>query len=88
MIQILAVVAVVHFTRESRKKNGHESVNLDALITHPLEKLVRHTPAPHIIIDEAHLHALASLGDECVSHQISQRVVLYQIGVDMDMVLR
>ena len=60
----LSVVAVVHLTRERRETHGHERSHLDPLFTHPLEEMMTHVPATHVIVDHPDLHPLSRLRDK------------------------
>ena len=59
---------------------------LDTLLAHAFKETVTHTPAAHIVIGDTHLDTLAGFVNQCVSHQISQWVILNDIHVDMDVV--
>ena len=82
----LTVVAVVHLTGERGKTHGQKRHHLDTFLTHPLEEAVRHAPTAYVIVDDTHLYPLAYLVYQSVSHEITQRVVLEDIHIDMNMV--
>lgn len=82
----LAMVAVVDLAGEGRKADGHEGVDLHPTLTHPLIEAGRDAPAAHVVVDDAHLHALGSLGDQGVAHEAPQGVVLEEEEVEVDMV--
>ena len=79
----LAVVAVVDLARERGEAHRQERMHLDALAAHALEERLRHVPAPHIVVYQAHLHPLAGLGYEGVGNEAAQRVVGKDVDVDV-----
>lgn len=79
----LAVVAVVDLAGECRKLDRHEGMHVYSGIAHTLEKRIGNVPAAHVIVDETHLNALFCLGNECVGNEIAQRIVAYNIGLEM-----
>ena len=81
----LAVVAVVHLTRERRKLNGHKGIDIYPGTAHTLEQLAGHSPAAHIVVDKSHLYALSRLTDECVGNQPSECVVGEDVCLKMYM---
>ena len=83
-----AVVAIVHLACEGRKFDGHEGTHVDACIAHTLEEASRHSPTAHIIVDDAHLHALARFLYQGVGEKTSKGVVGKDINVEMDVVAR
>ena len=80
----LTVIAIVDLTREGREMNWHERTHVDSGLAQPLKEPCRHTPTAHVVVDEPHFNTLLSTIDECIAHQPTQRIVLDNIGVDMD----
>ena len=81
----LAVVAVVHLAGEGRKLDRHEDAHVDASTAHTLEEPVRHPPTSHIVIDNAHLDALACLLYQGIRNQPAQRVVGKDVHIEVYM---
>ena len=81
------MISVIGLTGKSRKLHGHERMNLYTLFAHTLKKAVLHIPATHIIIYQSHLHALMSLIYESIGDKPAQRVILYNKGIDMYVML-
>ena len=84
----LSVVTVVHLTGKGREFHRHEAMHLNARIPHPFKERALHVPAAHIIVDHPHLHMLLGLVNQRVGNHVSQLVVVEDIRVDMDMMLR
>ena len=84
----LSVVTVVHLTGKGREFHRHETMYLNARIPHPFKERALHVPAAHIIVDHPHLHMRLGLGNQRVGNHVSQLVVVEDIRVDMDMMLR
>ena len=80
----LAVVAIVHFAGESREFHRHEGADVNASLLHAFEEGTRHTPAAHVVIDDAYLDAFLCLLYECVGDEAAQRVVVEDVGFKMD----
>ena len=84
----LSVVTIVHLTGKGREFHRHEAMYLNARIPHPFKERALHVPAAHIVVDHPHLHMLLGLVNQRVSNHVSQFVVVEDIRVDMDMMLR
>ena len=82
----LAVVAVVHLAGEGWELDGHEGMHLNAGIAQTLEETAFDIPTAHIIVDDAHLYATTGLADEGVGYEMTQSVVIEDIGVEMNVV--
>ena len=80
------VVAVVDAARQSRKANGHESANLDAMVLQTLKKCRRHAPTAHVVVDQAHLHASGGTVDEGIGHESAKWVVFDDVRNEMNVV--
>ena len=81
------MVAIVHFAGEGREAHGHEGLHIYAGIAHATEEGILHPPAPHIVVDESHLHPLSGLVDERISYETAEGVVFHDVGADVNMVL-
>ncbi len=62
-------------------------MDVDAGIAHTLIERVLHFPAAHIVVDDAHLHAVPGAVDECVGDDVTELVIFKDEDVDMDMML-
>ena len=80
----LAVVAIVSPAGEGGEAHGHERLHLDALAAHALEETGGHVPAPYVVVDDAHLDALARLGHKGVADELTQGIVLEDVDVDVN----
>ena len=79
------MVAIVHLTCKGGETNRKEWFHLDALDTHPLKESVLHAPTAHIIEEHTHLDPFSSFRNQCIRHESSQRIILEDIDIDMDM---
>ena len=59
-------------------------MNIYSGIAHTLKEGIADTPTAHIIIYQTYLHTLPGLVCQSIGYQISQGVVLYNIGIYMD----
>ena len=84
----LAVVAIVHLAGKGRKPYRHKGMNIYSNIAHTLKEGIADAPTAHIIIYQTYLHTLPGLVCQSIGYQISQGVVLYDIGIYMDVLLR
>lgn len=80
------MVAVVHLVREAREAHRQEAPGLDTALRQALEEAAGHVPAAHVVVDEAHLDALAGLVDEGVGHEASHAVVVDDVALEVDVV--
>ena len=81
------MIAVVHFSRKSREFHGHKGMHFDTRLSHPLKELVFNIPTTYIVIDDTHFHALRSFLHQLIGHHITQRIVVENVRVNMDMIL-
>ena len=84
----LAVITVVHLAGKRRKPYRHERMHVDARFSHALKEGILHLPATHIIIYQSDFHSLLRLVYQGISHQITQGIILEDVGIQMDMMLR
>ena len=81
-----AMVAIVHLARECRKTHGDEWAHPHTLGFQTIEKAVVHIPTSHIVVDDAHLYPLPRFVNQCIGNELSQGIVVKNIGVDVDVV--
>ena len=62
-------------------------MNIYSGIAHTLKERIADAPTAHIIIYQTYLHTLPGLVYQSIGYQISQGVVLYDIGIYMDVLL-
>ena len=67
----LTVIAIVHFAGESRETYRHKSVNIYSAVSHTLKESAAYPPTAHVVVNETHLYALASLVDKSICDEIS-----------------
>ena len=84
----LAVIAVVHLAGKRRKPYRHERMHIDARFPHALKEGILHLPAAHVIVYQSDFHSLLRLVYQGISHQIAQGVILEDVGIQMDVMLR
>ena len=84
----LTVIAVVHLAGKRRKPYRHERMHIDACFSHALKEGILHLPAAHIIIYQSDFHSLLRLVYQGISYQITQGIILEDVGIQMDMMLR
>ena len=83
----LAVVAVVHLPGECRELHGHERVYLHTSFAHPLEELVAHAPASHVVIYHPYFYSLTCLVYQGIGKEVAQWVVGNDVGAQVDVAL-
>ena len=83
-----AVVAVVGLAGERGEMHGQVRHHLDTVAAHGLEERAVYLPAAHIVVDDTHLDTLLGFLSQCVGNKASQRIVLDDVHVDMDVVAR
>ena len=83
----LAVVAVIDLAGEERELDVQEREHLDSFAAHPLEKVLFHAAAPHVVVEDAHLDPLPGFRDQRVAQAAARCVVAEDVILDVDVVL-
>ena len=83
----LAVVAPVDAVGKLREGDLHERIHIYSRLAQLLEIGHVEVERPHVVVEHAHLHALAHLLLEYLGYLIAQLVVLDDIVLDVDIAL-
>ena len=84
----LAVVAVVDLAGEERELDVEEGAHLDAGAAHLLEEALVHAAAPYVVVENPDFDPLARLGHQGVAQAEPRGVVVEDVVLEVDVVVR